>query len=317
VFNVQIDLKVQIEGCPESGLVAVDFRRTAGLPETPNNWIELKREFTHEPICRQYQQYLTSAADLVLMQDSNKSYHYTTAEAARPLVAKAVHFEFCGSPDIKRSGLPVVSAATVAEFLRAEEGTPALVDALIAFDRTNGAAVRAAVVEAKAAKAAEAEAKKAAEAKQKAELEAKRQAEAEQRAKAETELREWAQANGSELLRLRLVEGFDWVPLALREWDAALLDGETEASDPEDYSSEAVEDRKQPSLAEIQRLQEVRAKFPAAICSLVRVRYTPYEDEDGDEDHYEDEKPAPIYRTEVRVEVVCCGHWEREFFLPA
>lgn len=46
---------VCIEGCPENGLAAVDFRKKYGLSQAPNNKIELPgRIFQSESVCRQF-----------------------------------------------------------------------------------------------------------------------------------------------------------------------------------------------------------------------------------------------------------------------
>lgn len=57
-------LEVIIEGCPKSGIPAIDFRRQAGLPESPTNVIKLLVDLTSEAAVRQFAQFANSDADI-------------------------------------------------------------------------------------------------------------------------------------------------------------------------------------------------------------------------------------------------------------
>jgi hypothetical protein len=105
--------------------------------------------------------------------------------------------------------------------------------------------------------------------------EAQRQAD-QRKAQAEERLREWALEHGSELVKARLEDGYQWTGLARREYAASVVEQvRCGLADAPEFKGEA-EDREAPTLAEIQALRNVRAAIKAAglaveanICWLV------------------------------------------------
>lgn len=78
MFNVILGAKraqvhpftVQIHGCPNGGIAAVDFRRSHGIPAAPTNKIELPgHEITDEEFCRAHPNRCNSEADIVTEYD--------------------------------------------------------------------------------------------------------------------------------------------------------------------------------------------------------------------------------------------------------
>ncbi|MFM7012523.1 MAG: hypothetical protein ACKO0Z_24870 [Betaproteobacteria bacterium] len=57
-------LTVIIEGCPESGIQAIDFRRKHGLPEAPTNVFNLPIDTIDESLVRQFEEYADKDGDL-------------------------------------------------------------------------------------------------------------------------------------------------------------------------------------------------------------------------------------------------------------
>lgn len=58
-------LHVYIEGCPRSGIEAIDFRRRHGLPDAPTSEIDLPGfAFTDEALCRAHPERCDSSADI-------------------------------------------------------------------------------------------------------------------------------------------------------------------------------------------------------------------------------------------------------------
>lgn len=92
-------------------------------------------------------------------------------------------------------------------------------------------------------------------------------------------LRQWALEQGSELLRTRLEEGFEWRELALREFSAARL--EEAGLKPKRYLPETVGLApggeaplrllrvQEPGLESLRRLREVRSRLPDGKAGLV------------------------------------------------
>lgn len=65
MFHVYLPyLEVKIEGCPESGVAAVDFRRQNGLPESPSDVIAIPLDLQSEAIVRAFPQFADSSADI-------------------------------------------------------------------------------------------------------------------------------------------------------------------------------------------------------------------------------------------------------------
>lgn len=109
-------------------------------------------------------------------------------------------------------------------------------------------------------------------------------------------LREWSLAHGSELLRARITDGFEWLALAQQEYVDSAVKGidlpkaPSEAGDADKVESK---DREHPSLAEILLLRDLRAKWesapedaPEIDAELQWVTYT-YE---ADPEEYDDER---------------------------
>jgi len=57
-------LEVKIEGCPEAGIAAIDFRRKHGLPEAPTNKQAIPLELTSERLVRKYAAHADHSGDL-------------------------------------------------------------------------------------------------------------------------------------------------------------------------------------------------------------------------------------------------------------
>ena len=128
-----------------------------------------------------------------------------------------------------------------------------------------------------AQKRAEEAAKKAKEAAKKAEAEAEAEA-------AKQRLQNWAEQNGSELLRLRIEAQMNWIELALAEFsDGCLAD-----SEPWEAVWENVDEAKDSwsiknaTLVQLKTLKEYQAKFPEQSVKLTRIKYLR-------EDEYEDD----------------------------
>ena len=120
------------------------------------------------------------------------------------------------------------------------------------------------------------------------------------------DLREWAEAHGSDLLRARITEQFEWQSLARREFADAVMAkiaGDLQpADDPstQDGWSSEFADRDRPTLAEIQALRDVRDRAKSAGCTVTAgLKWMTYtcDDPSGDED---EEK---IQRTEIEIEI--------------
>jgi len=53
MFKFQIERTVEIEGCPRSGLAAVDFRRANGLPDGTDNTVDISCDMVSEKTVRE------------------------------------------------------------------------------------------------------------------------------------------------------------------------------------------------------------------------------------------------------------------------
>jgi hypothetical protein len=83
------------------------------------------------------------------------------------------------------------------------------------------------------------------------------------------ELRSWALEYGSDLLKARIQEGFEWADIAGREYAAQFLAGFEIQSIREDAQ---IKERRRPSLGEIEALRSVRkALGDKGRAGLVRV----------------------------------------------
>lgn len=160
---------------------------------------------------------------------------------------------------------------------------------------------------------------------QKAEREAQEKAAEKRKRAGEKMLREWALKHGSELLRARLEEGYNWIGLAQEEYAdavAARVAGSlTPAETPDGYTVGDNEKRQSPTLAEIQSLRALRNRIGSdnmsdQICAeLVYVSYEPTRDDDGYE--YEDADADPIKRSELELRLSTPdGSTQYRYYLP-
>lgn len=77
-----------IEGCPENGLPAIDFRRQHGLPDAPTNRIHIKLDHPSEAVCRRFQEFLNYEGDLRIGEASGHEVgrQYTTVGIPYPRI---------------------------------------------------------------------------------------------------------------------------------------------------------------------------------------------------------------------------------------
>jgi hypothetical protein len=130
-------------------------------------------------------------------------------------------------------------------------------------------------------------AEKAAEEKRKAEFEAGRNA-----------LLEWAKENGSELLKARIEENFNWVNLARDEFFASIIPAEFEETDDKHVSCWG-----NASLEAIQELRSIRKQFennPHFVSADLSIREWDLSEEDSEEDS-EIETTGRYYTLEVEM----------------
>ena len=144
---------------------------------------------------------------------------------------------------------------------------------------------------------------------------AKAAAEAAEKAKKEVGvkiLRTWADSNGSDLLKARIADGFEWVGLAEREYANSVVSDMGEEVDAPEYESVKASERTTPTLEEIHRLREIRKGIEGkpATADLKWLEYTlAAEDEYGTTGETEKVKQA-----EVEVTVECPTGREVEFY---
>lgn len=69
MFEVKVDLKVNIKGCPKSGIKAFDFRNAHRLFPGTDNVIHLRESVKNEALCRRYSEYLDRNCDLFVTSD--------------------------------------------------------------------------------------------------------------------------------------------------------------------------------------------------------------------------------------------------------
>lgn len=132
-------------------------------------------------------------------------------------------------------------------------------------------------------------------------------------------LRRWADQHGSDLLRARIAEEFEWESLAAAEFGEHVQTqlGYTAVGIPDGYADEpTAKESKTPSLSDIQALRIVRERIAAldvpASASLEWLIYDPLRDEDGYADPF---GPDPLKRTEICVEVKVPTGDRRYFYL--
>jgi hypothetical protein len=182
VYTITIRGHFALQGCPYSGLEAIDFRKQAGFPPAPTRMVDLNLQFDSEPIARKYQAYLDCVADLDISRGHDL---YDNGKPVDPAILKAL---------IEAPG----------EFRH--EAAKAFIDHLVALRAEKDAEEKA-----------ERQAREEADRKRREEYEADKTAKEKAKAEAEAKLREWAEANGSGLLRARIEEDFEWVKLAEHE----------------------------------------------------------------------------------------------------
>lgn len=135
-----------------------------------------------------------------------------------------------------------------------------------------------------------------------------------------TILRDWATANGSELLRERIANNFEWVSLAEQEYAdsvfaALALPFDDCDEDPSGYTHDDTSERTTPTLEEIQALKLARERC-SAHSAEVCLDWVTYK-EDRDEDDYDADEPGVLKRAELEVTVTCpTGRTITRFFLP-
>lgn len=244
MFNVKINIEVEIKDCPKSGLGAVDFRRKTNLPEGPTNKVRLDAEFRDEAVCRHFGEFLNASCDL----DVSSSYD-------RPNFGNLVS-------SVYGDGV-VVKTKLIKKFLSAPDRDP------IPLLETIRDEVKRIVLthEEKQRACSEEEKKREAESKRKHEEEISAQT-------------AWVMEHGSELLRERLANGFEWVSLFEREFAQATLDGielgKQVDSDQYDGWDVKIKERNTPLLHEIKFLKQARSQFvdKPLTAELVWVTYT-------------------------------------------
>lgn len=137
----------------------------------------------------------------------------------------------------------------------------------------------------------------------KKELERKRLAEIKAQKEAdENVLREWAEANGSDLLKARIADKFEWIGMAEKEFTASVVVELGEEIDIPDHEKNEELERTTPTLPEIQRLREVRKLLEEkpARCELI---WATYDNE--------------IKRAELKVTVTTPTDRDVDFYYPA
>lgn len=91
----------------------------------------------------------------------------------------------------------------------------------------------------------------------------------------ENALREWAETNGSDLLKARIADNFEWIGLAEREFALSIVSELGSELDIPDHEENEELERTTPTLPEIQRLREVRKLLEGkpARCELIWATY--------------------------------------------
>lgn len=292
------ELTVRIEGCPFDGIEAVDFRRSKGLPEAPHDKIALPPfVWTDESFLRP-----------LLTSDHREKNCDLRLEYKSPYLWGC---NAMGELHASRNSMVVlveVEPAAILSYLQAH----ATGDNVAIAEAGRLLVTNALAAEVRSKAQAEAEREQ-----MRPEIEARQQAEAAAKVEREREaakakaikdageqtLRDWTNANGSELLKARIVDGFEWVGLSEREFANAVvsdLGGEIEF--PE-YEEQKESKRTTPTIEEITRLRDIRAAIEGkpATAELIWSEYeVKIEDEYGAANQTEKTK-----RAEVKVTVTC------------
>lgn len=252
MFKVSFDIKVVIKGCPSNGLNCLDFRRKHGLPDDATNEVYLKCEFVDEQVCRTYPDYIDHNCDLPVKRNGWSGsttfgkYNAEISVVMEPLeIAPEIVSRFLVTPD--QNPIPMLDSilSEVCRHITQREK-----------------AVR------------ERELREKEEKVKRAEEYAKHEQEKAQKVQ---ERIKWIQLHGSELLKERLANGFEWEPLYEQQFAEKVFSemglGE-EASNYQDWHVDIL-DRTTPTLEEIRFLKEVRGKTmnQPAQAELVWVKY--------------------------------------------
>lgn len=297
MFRVTIKAHLTIDGCPDSGIGAVDFRRGHGIPEFPSNRIPLEVDVTSEPLCRQFSGLLDANADLRIA--FNDHWENTPQSLA-----------IGGQSNGYGRRLPAIDPETVSAAVASPSDENAIGNLITAIvERAAAVADRRRLAEEETARhLAEREARDKAERAERERLAADGLA----------KLQEWGERHGSDLLRARIADGFEFVRLAEAEYgDATMttLGLEKLPDAPDGYGDGKDEDRTTPTMDEIQALRAVRQiiqhrKTPA-VAEIRWVKYKPLDDPHG----YDEDESEPIQRAEICIIVTTPTGAEREYWV--
>lgn len=297
MWNIKVSGTVKIDGCPERGVEAVDFRRVVGLPEATTNEVALPEfEWTSEEDART--QPLDGSANFTL--DTTYCRYYTEGERVR-------QYEY---NRIAAAVAPGVLVAYLAE------QTPTTAMAVI---RAVQASKDKSREEAEATAAAYKTAKEQQEAAEKA---AKETATA-KKLLGEGILQKWVEEHGSELTKARLHGGYEWIGLAEVEFCNAVIDrmglgGVEDVGEPDGYDDQPKAGiRTTPTLDEIRAFDAVKEKAGEGVSvELEWLTYDPLDDEDGYD--YEPEPKDKLSRCEIHVTVTApTGRECSYYYLPS
>lgn len=314
MFKVQLKFSIALEGCPDYGIPAIDFRRKFGIPEAPDNMVKVDFERVDEKLCRKFADYCNTNGDLIL-RDRGEGYY--TRDFAGDTGSKFYDSFRCphgssGTPNLYHQRIdPTLAKVFVRPDYIADDGhAQALLESLLSQAATRKGEI-VAKIEADRKEKAERDAKDIAEyAAKKVEKDAKEAADIDS-------LKAWAFGYASETTRLRLEDGYDsWVKIARDEYADSVFDslGLLRAEEPTGYEGKSSEPRLSPTAAEIKALRAVRKELrnlEGGTAELVRACYEPLEtNDDTDTD-------APIRRTEIIISIDVYGvGYNCEFLIP-
>lgn len=133
-----------------------------------------------------------------------------------------------------------------------------------------------------------------------AEEKRKYEAEKAQKEAGKDALKAWSGEHGSELLKARIEDGFEWLGLAEREYANFVVASLGDEIEIPDHDTQKESERTTPTIDEIKRLRAVRNSIEGkpAKAELVWAEYTEKKEEYDDED-------AETKRTEIKVTVTC------------
>ncbi len=146
----------------------------------------------------------------------------------------------------------------------------------------------------------------------------RKEAKAKREAEGREAIKSWGMDHGSELLRERIKNGFDFVPLAGKEYAREILamiqipTEEVPNSFSDDYSSVQGDERTTPDLAEIRNLRVILDSIERENLSRVAsagLRWITYHDQTGDLDD--------LKRSEIHIEVIDPTGNDHDFYFLA